>query len=171
MIHTESTTDKPEQVKQAEAATSKRSSGKLSKTEACYQYHPDIQYRCGDCIMLKPRKGGEGCAWFGASVPVSGVSGSCNYFAHAHPEQKPDVPWLSLFTKEQLGYTENPEGFSCKRCEELLFPRHDCKKVDRNSPGDTPGEISPDGCCNLWEPDRKRAKMESEELVKLMGAK
>ena len=121
--------------------------------------------------MSKPAKTGSACAWFGPTVPISGEKGSCNYFAHAHPEQKPDVPWLSLFTKEQLGYLENAEGFSCKRCEEFLFPRHDCEKVDKNSPGDTPGEINPDGCCDFWEADRKRAKMDQEQLIQLMGGK
>jgi hypothetical protein len=171
MLHTQSTTDKPSEVHQAVQSASKRSSGKISKAEAGYQYHPDIQYRCSDCVMMKPAKKGSACCWFGPSVPISPETGSCNYFAHAHPEQKPDVPWLSLFTKEQLGYLENAQGFSCKRCEEFIFPRHECKKVDRNSEGDTPGEISPDGCCDFWQADRRRAKMTNEELVQLMAGR
>jgi hypothetical protein len=172
MIRTESTTDKPEQVQAAQGrANRKPGRGSIAKASACYQYHPDTEYRCQECAMLKKLDGRHGCAWFGPTESVKPSAGSCNYFAHAHPETfHTDVPWLSLFTKEELGYVENPNGFSCKRCEEFLPHASDCKKVDRNSEGDTPGEINPNGCCNLWEADRKRAGKTTPELVKLLGA-
>lgn len=142
---------------------------KITKAEAGYQFHPDTEYRCRECVMSKELKDGHGCAWFGPSEKISPDKGSCNYFAHAHPDYHPEIPWLGLFTKEQLGYLENSQGFSCKRCHELLFPKHECKKVDRKSPGDTPGEINPNGCCDFWEADKKRATMSTPELVKLIG--
>ena len=171
MTHIESTTDSPEEVKRAEDAGEKAFSGKIGKAEAGYQYHPDTEYRCEECVMIKDRDGGKGCAWFGPTVPISASSGSCNYFAHTHDLTRPEIPWIGLFTKAELGYLENAEGFSCKRCEELIVLRNDCKKVDRNSEGDTPGEISPYGCCNFWEADRKRAQLTTPELVQIMGGK
>lgn len=146
---------------------------KTSKAEAGYQYRPETQYRCGECVMLKPAgKGKEtasGCAWFGAGTEVSREQGSCIYFAHGAPDH-PEIPWLGLFTKEELGYVENRTGFSCKRCEYFDIEKRDCRKpVDKDSPGDTPGEIHPNACCDFWEPDPKRSKLDTEKLMRLIA--
>ena len=145
---------------------------KISKAEAGYQFHPDSEYVCGSCVLLKdlPQKK-NGCAWFGPAVKVSATSGACNYFSHGHPgDQMFDVPWFSLFTPIELGYLENKPGFGCKRCEHADLLRHDCSEVDKDSPGDTPGEIHPGGCCNLWEADKKRGKMSRDDLEAYLEA-
>lgn len=143
---------------------------KLTKSEAGYQFHPDVEYTCSDCVMHKDLpKGGGGCAWFGPSDPISLESGSCNYFAHAH-DRKPELPWLALFTPVQLGYLENRQGFSCKRCVHIDLRQEDCERVEKDSNGDTPGEIDPMGCCNLWKPDRKRAALATPKLLDLIAS-
>jgi hypothetical protein len=142
---------------------------KISKAEAGYQYRPGVEYRCGECTMTKALPNGRlGCAWYGRSAPVSANAGSCNYFAHG--ESRIAVPWLGLFNKGQLGYMENPGGFSCKRCEHFSISKLDCERVNRRSPGDTAGRIDPGGCCNLWRPDPKRAPMASPALIRLVAA-
>ena len=143
-------------------------SEKISKARAGYQFHPDIQYTCQSCVMLKDLgKNGYGCAWFGPNDPVDAKTGGCNYFSHGAGFA---IPWMALFTKEELGYLESPNGFSCKRCEHIDIEDKDCEKVDRNSAGDTPGEINPGGCCNIWEADRKRAAMPTEKLLTYIAA-
>jgi hypothetical protein len=143
------------------------SNGKIAKQAAGYIYRPETEYVCGQCVALKPLSvsgSKTGCAWFGANEPVSDTSGTCIFFAHAAPYQ---LPWLGLFTKIELGYTENAAGFSCKRCEHFDL-KGDCSKVDKDSPGDTPGLISANACCNIWEADKKRAKMDRERLLRII---
>jgi hypothetical protein len=140
-------------------------SGKISKAAALYIFRPDTQYTCGDCPMLK---NGDKCAWLGPTVTVSAKTGTCGYFAHGKPLS--EIPWLPLFTKEELGYAENAQGFSCKRCEEFVRPA-DCQKVHKDSPGDTPGQINLNACCALWNPDPKRAKMTNEQLFVILERK
>jgi hypothetical protein len=166
MVDLKSTSDSEDQVSDALRQSSKSSSDKISKEQAGYQYRPEVEYRCVECVMRKKADAGLRCAWFGPTVPVKDY-GTCIYFAHGTVA---DIPYLGLFTKEELGYEENKEGFSCKRCEEFSYARNDCKKVDRNSPGDTPGTISPNACCDFWERDRKRGGMTKPELIHLMGA-
>jgi len=140
----------------------------VSKARACYQFHPDTEYTCKSCVMLKNLgRNGHGCAYFGPSDPVSADSGGCNYFAHGAGF---NIPWLNLFTKEELGYMENRQGFSCKRCEYIDLQGHACEKVDAKSAGDTPGEIHPGGCCNFWDADPKRAKMPTDKLLVFIAA-
>lgn len=140
---------------------------KIPKASAGYQFRPETNYTCGLCVFLKDTKTGHGCSFFGPSAAVSDKHGSCIYFSHSD-SSKLDIPWLSLFTKQELGYEENLYGFTCARCEYFQMPG-DCRKVDRRSPGDTPGEISPHGCCSLWERSGKRGGMSDAELVQILA--
>lgn len=83
--------------------------------------------------------------------------------SYGSPDQ---MPWLGMYTKIELGYVENKQGFSCKRCD---LKGQDCSQVDKNSEGDTPGRIEANTCCNLWEADRKRAKMTTPALLQLIA--
>ena len=142
---------------------------KLEKQAAGYLYRPETSYVCGECVFPKYLKGGaSGCALFGPSETVSLSKGSCNFFAHGKPHT--DQPWLGVYTKLELGYTENTNGFSCKRCEEFSPERNDCKKVDKDSDGDTPGTISPNACCSNWERDPDRGNKTDEQLLKILSS-
>ncbi len=143
---------------------------KVSKAEAGYISRPGSEFLCGGCVMLKELgKGGFGCAWFGPAETVSATSGSCNWFAQGD-HAKLAIPWLGLYTKTELGYAENKGGFGCRRCEYIAIPERMCRKVDENSAGDTPGEISPTtGCCGLWDGDKKRKKMTTPELMQMFA--
>ena len=44
--------------------------------------------------------------------------------------------------------------------------KNDCREVDKDSEGLTPGIIHPNACCNNWEPDAERAGKSTEELLK-----
>jgi len=116
--------------------------------------------------------GKDFCAFFGPATTINEEIGSCNYYSHGEPEkEKIDVPWLSIFTKIQLGYAENRPGFSCKRCSHFGVGKNDCNFVDKSSPGDTAGEINPNACCSLWTRDPKRGGLSDEALVKILSAK
>lgn len=140
---------------------------KATKAQATYTFHPGENYTCGSCVMLKDAPNGHGCAWFGVQRMVSPTMGSCNYYAHGDPK-KLDIPWIGIFTPVQLGYDENRNGFTCGRCEEFHAPG-DCEKVDKASPGDTPGEISPKGCCSLWKRDPVRGGLADDRLVQILA--
>jgi hypothetical protein len=144
---------------------------KIPKASALYVFRPETNYTCGICVFMKDRSKGNGCAFFGPSESVDANSGSCGYFTHADPKKHPDVPWLGLFTKGELGYYENPQGFSCKRCEYFGVGKNDCERVDRYSDGDTPGVIAQNACCSLWEPDSRRATMSDEQLIQVISSK
>jgi hypothetical protein len=141
---------------------------KIPKTSAGYQFRPETEYRCQECVFAKTAKEQSACAFFGPSETISPASGSCNYFTHGEGKRF-DLPWLALLTKDEAGYAENLTGFSCKRCEYLDPLHEDCRRVDRNSPGDTPGKIDPMACCNLWSPDSKRAALQTPALLKLLA--
>lgn len=145
---------------------------KLEKEAAGYLFRPETSYVCGECVMHKPLPGDKyGCAFFGPGETVSLTEGSCGYFSHGHPPKPPnEVPWLPVWTKLELGYAENKNGFSCKRCEEFIVGRNDCKKVDKDSDGDTPGDISPNACCSNWERDTVRGNMATGMLVKILSS-
>lgn len=138
----------------------------LTKGQALYVFRPETpDYTCNACVFLK---GSDGCAMFARDFKVSGDMGSCNFWSHG--ERKINVPCLSLYTPEELGYAENPNGFGCRRCSEFIEQKNDCERVDRKSPGDSPGIISPDGCCAAWQKDAKRGKMTDAELATLLGS-
>ena len=146
---------------------------KITKAQAGYTFHPDVpDYTCGGCTFEKDFKGKDYCAYFGPSAPINEQIGSCNYWAHGEPEiQKLEIPWLSIFTKQQLGYDENRPGFGCRRCANFILGKNDCTRVDRGSPGDTPGEISPNACCSVWVRDPKRGGLSNAALVPLVQIK
>lgn len=125
---------KEEQGKAAEAA-------KIPKAVALY-IHKSGRYTCNECVFYKEKK----CALYGPSVAIQPYGG-CNLWVKGTE----DVPWIGGVTKEETGYMENKEGFSCKRCEEFIAEKKACEKINKNSPGDDPGIIHPDACCNRWE--------------------
>lgn len=146
---------------------------KATKAQGLYCYHPDVSdYTCGSCIFEKDANGKDYCALFGPSTTISEHTGSCNEWLHGEPErEKIDVPWLSLATKEQLGYAENANGFSCKRCANFIVGRNDCLRVGKDSRGDTPGQINPDACCSLWERSSVRGGLTNERLTQILAKK
>lgn len=134
-------------------------SKKIEKQVVMYINQPETDYKCDQCIYYKEKK----CAIYGPTVDIKPYGG-CNLWIHGEPDRY-TIPFLGLLTKLQTGYTENKEGFSCKRCEEFEPLSNACKKVNRFSPGDDPGMISPNGCCNRWEKDPERASMPTAKLM------
>lgn len=140
---------------------------KITKAEAGYLSRSGTEFTCGDCCFLKSLSGGAwGCAYFGHSESISRDTGSCNRFALG--KRGTELPFLDNFTKLELGYTENPTGFGCKRCVSFSIEKRDCKRVDKDSPGDTPEEIATTGCCDLQTPDSWRGKLSTPELSELI---
>jgi hypothetical protein len=140
---------------------------KITKGQAGYIAVEGTNFSCQDCCFLKDLGGGAwGCAYFGPGDPISRESGSCNRWAFGH--RGTELPWLNNFTKLELGYAENPTGFGCVRCEYFGMAKRDCKKVDKDSPGDTAGEISTYSCCDFQESDSWRGKLDRRELSELI---
>jgi hypothetical protein len=121
---------------------------------------------CGDCVFLRDK---TKCCYFGTSVSVSTTAGSCNRFKEGPSDT---VSFLAPFwTKQELGYVENSAGFGCRRCEEFKAVEDGCKKVDKSSPGASPGKILAFACCDFWEKDPKRGSLKNDQLIKILSAK
>lgn len=145
---------------------------KIPKEAVLYVFRPETQYTCDKCVFSKNKNfpNSTKCKVFGESENIKPY-GSCGFWIHMDPkgENSPEIPEIGVITKEQAGYDENKNGFSCKRCEYFDVETIDCRKVDKDSTGDTPGLIHPNACCNRWEADKIRSKMSMDELNKLLS--
>lgn len=136
---------------------------KWPKQAAGYLYRPETPYQCQECIYYEDKK----CKLFGVTESVS-PKGGCNLFIHGEPGTF-KIPSIGLITKIEAGYTENPVGFTCSRCEYFLSKTQDCKKVRKDSPGDTLGIIDGKACCNRWDKDKKRGDMTDKQLEEFLS--
>lgn len=119
--------------------------GTIDKARAGYIYSPGSDYTCGECAFYESGK----CLLYKERDNKVKAEGSCILW---QPDVKGvEIPQIGTTTKQATGYEENEEGFSCKRCEYFLESQKDCKKVDKNSEGQTPGEIRSGACCNFWD--------------------
>jgi len=142
------------------------SANKIKKEVVLYAFNPETQYTCGQCFNRQPNT--NICSLFGPNDLISPKTGSCGFYVHEDGEKSGIYsPDLGVITKLQAGYAENKQGFSCKRCEYFQTGKNDCSKIDKDSNGLTPGIIHPNACCNHWEPDDKRAKMTTEDVLAL----
>lgn len=149
---------KPYKPKGLQKPQPKQEEGTIEKQAALYIYRPEVRIVCSECVFVK----GDKCTLFGLEVAISRNTGTCGFYIHGH--ENPEQPWVSNVTKEEAGYMENKTGFQCKRCEEFLPGQQGCKKVDKNSVGDTPGIIAANACCNSWQIDDIRGKLSDDKL-------
>lgn len=119
---------------------------KIPKSAVLYIHKRNTNYKCKDCLDRKNQA--NNCALYGSGISIKPYGG-CGMFVYYKGNF--EMPYIGGFTKENTGYVENPEGFTCGRCEEFLADEEDCKKVDKNSPGDDPGKILAAACCNRWQ--------------------
>jgi len=134
---------------------------KIPKEAVLYIFRPEVNITCGKCVFVKKSQ----CAVFGPSESISPERGSCGFYIHGDLGEAKEMPWIGFITKVEAGYAENTNGFQCKRCEYFDSPKLDCEKVDKDSDGDTPGVIHPNGCCNRWEADDTRGQMSANQLM------
>ncbi len=119
---------------------------KIPKGIVLYEHKKDTRYKCQDCVFAKNHA--NNCAIYGAGVAIKPF-GSCRRWSQKKGSF--EIPYLGGYTKVGTGYEENPDGFGCIRCDEFLPEENDCKKIDKDSPGDDPGQILAQACCNRWE--------------------
>lgn len=119
---------------------------KIPKEAVLYIHKKDTNYKCKDCLFARDQA--NKCALYGTSVSIRPY-GACGIWVKK--KGNIDIPFIGGYTKENTGYVENQEGFGCKRCDEFLPEENDCKKIDKDSPGDDPGQILGGACCNRWE--------------------
>lgn len=150
----------------SQAEKPKVQEGTIEKQAALYIFRPEVKIVCSECVFAKQGR----CAVFGPDETISLETGTCGLYIHGHNKKADPVPWMGYVTKEEAGYMENKTGFQCKRCEEYIPETRGCKKIDRNSKGDTPGQIHPNACCNLWEPSPITSKMTEDQLDKWLMA-
>jgi hypothetical protein len=138
---------------------------KFPKEAVLYMYRPETKYQCSECVFAK--EGATKCAVFGPTEIIK-PEGGCGFYLHQEPESKTaqSIPYLNLATKIEAGYEENRQGFTCGRCEYFSNKKQDCKKVRKDSIGDTPGIIDPGACCNRWDKDKERGDMTDKQLDK-----
>lgn len=135
-------------------------SDKASKESVLYIFRPEGNVTCGMCIF---RKDMIKCAIL--NDVISPDTGSCGFYIHGDvADANKDMMWIGTVTKCEAGYIENKTGFQCKRCSEFEISTKSCERVDKFSPGDTIGIIHPDACCNMWEQDPVRGKMDKKKL-------
>lgn len=120
---------------------------KISKSAAGYVYRPEAKgrYQCDQCARFIP--GRERCEVFGPGDKVRSF-GSSNEWVLGTPSNEL-VP-LGTTTPQKAVYMENRPGFGCKRCANFDAEGLDCRRVDKDSPGATPGKIIGEACCNEW---------------------
>lgn len=113
---------------------------KVTKVGAGYVHKEGTEYRCKDCWDFDPVA--ERCASHGVSDAIKD-NGTCTYWRQGRPTAGLRI--TGALTKQESGYTEDPNGTLCRRCR--FFFKGDCEKVDKNSPGDDKGQIHPMACC------------------------
>lgn len=119
---------------------------KIQKQAVLYLHKPDTDYECQDCSMWISET--NRCTIHGPNDIVN-ANGSCGLFVKG--AAMPGKP-MSEVTKQDSGYVETKNGFSCKRCQYFEPDAWNCQVVDRFSAGPEYGIIHPDACCNNWEP-------------------
>ncbi len=155
--------------------TKESDGSKIPKEAVLYIFRPETQYTCNKCVnyhATNMEAPAAKCALLAAKETIKPF-GSCGFWIHMDPfaENSPFIPSLAVLLKTQAGYAENKNGFSCKRCEYFDPEKLDCRKVDKDSEGDTPGMIHPNACCNRWEADDIRSKKTTEELNAIFESK
>jgi len=133
---------------------------KIAKETVLYIHRAGTQYTCSDCIFFRRSRGV--CLIFNESDNQVKAYGGCGLWVERFKQVS--MPIIGATTKTEAGYVENEAGFSCKRCDEFILSG-DCKKVDKESTGDDPGEINKNACCNRWSPDKERASMTNAQLM------
>ena len=120
--------------------------GQAPKQGVLYMHLPGTDYECHDCNMWIPGK--DRCTVHGED-DVTLATGSCGFFIKGKPMGGSPHGAVTFM---QSGYVENPygTGFSCKRCTFWESQKLGCTVVEPNSPGDDPGIIHGDACCNAW---------------------
>ncbi len=146
---------------------------RIAKDAVGYTYRPETQVTCDVCVFSKDSRypnETKRCKFLGPNVDIKSY-GSCILFTHMDPtkEGTPEVPMLNVYTPEEVGYAENKMGFTCKRCIHFDADSNDCYVVDKDSPGDTPGMIHANACCNNWWADPVRAQMTTEQVLDFLN--
>lgn len=118
----------------------------ITKTDAGYVHRDGVDYRCRECWKFLPSQ--NACASLQLTDTVR-ANGTCILWEIGPP--RPGLMPLGCFEKDQVGYTENPNGTKCYRCV-MFLPSGACMRVDKNSPGDDPKRIDRNGCCNSQSP-------------------
>ena len=150
---------------------------KIPKSAAGYMHKYGTDYICAECVAYDPED--RRCLHLGPGDIVLPFDGS-NFFEKGEPGSiQPSEPELaldedqdsamSLLTPQQIGFARSNFGFGCRRCSHFMPGLDDCNAVDRESPGDDPGRVDPHACCNLWEPDSRRANMPDVALEALLA--
>ena len=121
-------------------------SKKIPKVAVGYVYRPGVDYRCRECWKHIPAT--QQCAEL-RPQDTARPNGYCIVWAFGIP--RPGLVPTSAYTPEEVGYGEKVNGTKCHRCGNFVTPDR-CKRVDENSPGDTPGEINYDACCQAQWP-------------------
>src|SRR5215510_13952477 len=94
---------------------------KIPKSAVLYIHKKNTKYKCKDCLFAK--QAANKCAYYGPKISIK-PWGTCGLFILTLTH--PDMPWIGGYTKENTGYVEEREGYSCERCEEFLSNVHDC---------------------------------------------
>src|SRR6266566_2786133 len=94
---------------------------KIPKSAVLYIHKRNTLYRCRDCVLAKAQA--NKCALLGAGASIKPTGGSGFWIQR---KGNIEVPFIGGLTKEEIGYVEEPEGYSCAHCDEYLPDENDC---------------------------------------------
>ncbi len=112
----------------------------------------NVGAHCGDCWKFIGKEGGSGRC-IEVAGPINGPHGVCGLYVNGRVFDgiQPKLPEpVAQVSKEIAGYVEQGPTH-CGNCDEKLggdSATSECKAVA--------GTIEFDGCCNRWEPKKKR---------------
>lgn len=121
---------------------------KFPKWGVLYLHRTDKDYRCRECALFIPAH--NRCYIHSPNVEIK-PNGYCGYWVVGKPMPAGTKPVGSV-SKVESGYGEDFNGTTCAKCEYFDAKNWDCEVVDKDSPGDDPGEIHPHGCCARQSP-------------------
>ena len=117
---------------------------KLPKWAVLYVDKGKKRYTCDECPMFIEDT--ERCTIHGKEDVIK-EHGTCGYWVEGPPVSSDKHEPMGSVTKEESGYEENEEGFSCKRCNYFAMGQKKCKPVE--------GTIKPNACCAAWKKSSK----------------
>ncbi len=111
---------------------------RMSKDNVVY-LKSDGRTQCRTCHYFLPAL--EKCTVVDGEIKPNGTCDLIVHGQNATPEN--DNRWKVM--REEAGYLEREEGFSCGNCFRFISSANKCHIVE--------GDIRPQDCCNLWDDD------------------
>ncbi len=127
---------------------------KVTKQEFAY-VEDKINPKCEACNMFVRTNEGDIGKCTLVKGDINGPNGVCTFWAMRRTKPKTDKEYEPMWTKEESGYLETPNGTRCGTCKFKILPEG-CEMVE--------GQINMEtGCCIAWTPDEETEEITATE--------